>query len=187
MTRLIVSGDNGGPVRWGSPVYLCVNSRAIASAEVAALDGSGRLLHIEHFRPLGISAEHAIAVRKLALLEIIFHAMSLEAALCRITVSLHYRAPGEDEGIAEAAARASFLRSFGATEITVVPDVAQKRAGQYVVNAIWEPHPTALQMLEECLALEQARYKRFTTSPSLQRRMKQWLRPVTQRLRAANP
>ncbi|MGJ7512270.1 hypothetical protein [Variovorax sp. GT1P44] len=117
------------------------------------------------------------------MLEIISHALVVEAALCRISVSLHYRAPGEDEGIAEAAGRASFLRSFGATEITVVPDIAQSKGGQVIVNAIWEPSPTALQMLERCIAKERSGYDQFTTSPSLKRRVKRWLRSIAQRFR----
>ncbi|MGJ7511502.1 hypothetical protein [Variovorax sp. GT1P44] len=181
MTRLVVCGDNGGPVRWDGLVYVRVDSRAIACAEVARIGDGGQRLHVEHFRPIGISAEHAIAVRRLTLLEIITHALAQEPAFAAITVSLHYRAPGEEEGIAEAAARASFLRSFGASEIRVTPDVAQTKAGQFVVSALWERNPTAVQMLEGCLAAERVGYDRFAASPSLKQRIERWLRPAAQR------
>lgn len=169
-------------MHWGEPVSFRTNSRAIAVAEVVRFDDGGRLLHIEGFRPVGIDAAHDIAVRKLALLELIAQALVAHRELCRVRVALACRAPGEQIDVAEAAARASFLRAFGATDIHAQPDIAQTNSGQFVVAATWNRTPTAVQMLEGCLATERAAYDQFITPPPFWRHIWNWARFLTRRI-----
>lgn len=169
-------------MRWGEPAYLRLGSREIARAEIVRLDEE-RCLHIEHFRPLNISAAHAIAVRKLAMLEIIWQALSMGNAVRCVSLVLYYQAQGEDEGIRQAADRASFLRSFGVSEIKVLPDFAHSMTGQFIVQGVWERTPKALAMLEERLGRERDVYAEFIASRSLRRLVRQGLRQAAERLR----
>ena len=160
MRCLIIEESAGGASLWDKPIRIFDGVRVVAIAEGVRLRDSGRVLHIEKLQTLGLGMRQAQAVRRLALLEIAALALERTPELAFITMSLYYRAPGENDGVSLAADRAVFLRSIRAEQIKVHTNIEEPEKQAYVVEAVWARSESTTELFLRCLDLERTAYQK---------------------------